>query len=377
MDNFKKTKIVFCGGGTGGHIMPIVSIIRELKKQDKKNKLEIHYIGPKDESTFKIFWHENIKTHAIVSGKIRRYFSLLNIIDILFSIPFGFLQSFFLLLFINAKLVFSKGGTGSLVVALAAKFLGIPIFLHESDAVPGLSNRKVSSFAKKVFISFPITDFFEPKKTIFVGNPIRKDLFKTEKERAERMFNLKSHNPVLLIIGGSQGARALNEFILMTLNKLLKSYEVIHVAGSKNYGRIRIQSKFVVDPSLEENYHLHGSLNEDEVRNAYKISDIIISRSGASSIFEIAATGKPSILIPLPTSAGNHQLKNANQYAKTGAAVTIEQNNLSEDIFIQEIRNLISRAKEVKESALNFAKLDAAEKIAKEILIYLTIREIA
>src|SRR3989344_272065 len=374
-----KIKIVFCGGGTGGHIMPIVAIARELKRLDKNNRLEIHYIGPKDRGAFEIFHQDNIKTHVIVSGKIRRYFSLLNIIDIFFSIPFGLLQSFFILLFINAKLVFSKGGTGSLVVALAAKYLGIPVFLHESDSVPGRSNRKVSLWAKKIFISFPITDFFNPKKTIFVGNPIRKDLFQltVEREDGVAMFNLTYENPVLLVIGGSQGAKDLNEFILLSLNKLLKSYEIIHIAGPKNYARISIQSKFLVDPSLRRHYHLYGSMDENVMKNAYKISDIIISRSGSSSIFEIAASGKPSILIPLPTSAGNHQSKNAYQYEKTGAAITIEQNNLSENLFIQEIRNLILRGKEIKASALKFAKLDAAEKIAKEIINYLTIREIA
>lgn len=368
----KKIRIVFCGGGTGGHIMPIVSIAREIKNLDTQSIIELHYIGPKDKQSFEIFWSENIKTHPIFSGKIRRYFSLLNIRDILFGIPFGFLQSFFILFFMNGRLVFSKGGSGSVAVSYAAKSLGIPVFLHESDAAPGLSNRKISRFAKKIFISFPITDFFDPQKTIFVGNPIRKTLLEGQKDKGIEMFNLKSSNPVLLIIGGSQGAQAINEFILLSLNNLLKNYEIIHVVGTANYGRVNIQSKFVTIPSLQTYYHPYGSLNENELKNAYAVADLVVSRSGASGIFEIAASGKPSILIPLPTAASDHQSKNAYQYAKTGAAIVIEQDNLTENLFLQKIRILIAKSQEINQKALQFAKLDAAENIAQAMLDYLS-----
>jgi len=360
-----KIKIVFCGGGTSGHIMPLVSIARELKKLDTENILEIHYIGPKDKISFEIFKNENIKTHAIFSGKIRRYFSLLNIRDVLFNIPVGFLQSLFMLVFIDARLIFSKGGSGSVAVSYAAKILDIPVFLHESDSVPGLSNRKVSKWAKVIFISFPITDFFDPKKSIFVGNPIRKELLNGDKDKAIKLFNLNSNNPVILIIGGSQGAQTINEFILLNLNKILKNYELIHVTGFKNYDRVNIQAKFVADPSLRKYYHLYASLNEYQLKNAYEIASLIVSRAGSGSIFEIAATGKPSILIPLPTAASNHQLKNAYQYAKTQAAVVIEQDDLTENLFIQEIKNLIARSQEINQKALTFAKINAAKEIAK------------
>jgi len=352
--------------------MPIVSIARELKRLNTENNLELHYIGPKDKVSFEILWSENIKTHPIFSGKIRRYFSFLNIIDILFGIPFGFLQSFFILLLMNAGLVFSKGGTGSVVVSYAAKYLDIPVFLHESDVAPGLSNRKVSKWAKKIFISFPMTDFFDAKKTMFVGNPIRKELLKGDNNKAVQMFNLTSGNPVILIIGGSQGAKALNEFILLSLNNLLKKYEIIHVVGPQNYGRISIQVKFVTDPSLEKYYHVYGSLNENQMKHAYKVSSLIVSRAGSSSIFEIAASRKPSILIPLPTAAFDHQSKNAYQYAKTGAAIVMEQDNLTENLFMQEIRILIAKSQEINQKASTFEKPDAAEKIAKEILNYLS-----
>jgi len=368
----KKLKILFTGGGTGGHIMPIVAISRELRRLD--NSLEIYYIGPKDEYSIFLLSKENFKIHAIVSGKIRRYFSLLNITDVLFNIPIGFIQSFFLLLFIGPQLVFSKGGSGSLVVSLAANLLKIPVFLHESDSAPGLSNKKVSKFAKKVFISFEKTEYFDQLKTILTGNPIRKELLSINQEEAKEIFNLTLEKPVILIICGSQGAETINEFVILILNDLSKNYEIIHISGSKNYKKTQIESEIILDKDLGKYYHLYPSLNDVELKNAYKVSNLIIARAGAGTIFEIAALGKPSILIPLPSAASNHQLKNAYQYAKTGSALVIEQKNLTPNFFWGEINYLLSQPtvlERMKESALKFSKPLAADTVAKEILEYL------
>lgn len=371
MDKIKKTKIVLTGGGTGGHIMPLVAVARELKKLYPAEELELHYIGPKDKSAFDVLWAENIKTHSIPRGKIRRYFSFSNIIDVIYGIPAGYIKSFCLLLFvISSKLVFSKGGSGSTVVCYAAKHLGVPVFIHESDVVPGLSNKKTSKFAKKIFTSFPITEYFDTKKAITVGNPIRKEILDGDINKAIEMFGLASDNPVVLFVGGSQGAVALNEFIMLALNSILKNYEVIHVAGPKNYGKLQIQSKYVTEKNLLQYYHLYKFLNEAELKNAYKAASVIVSRAGSGSIFEIAATGKPSILIPLPTAAGDHQSKNAYQYARTGAAIVLEQENLTDNLFLGELRVLIAKSQDIQNAALLFAKPEAAQIIASQIAEY-------
>jgi len=365
-------KILFTGGGTGGHIMPIIAIGRELKKLDPQNNLELHYIGPKEGTDILIT--EKFKIHNIVSGKIRRYFSLLNIVDIFFNIPLGFLQSFFLLLFIRPKLVFSKGGSGSLVVCFAAKVLRIPIFLHESDSIPGMSNQKISKWAKKIFISFPNTEYFEKSKTTLVGNPIRKDLLQINKEEANRILNLTRERPVILFWGGSQGAEAINELVLSNLNIFLSQYEIIHISGEKNYRNVKAESRALLNKEEKIYYHLYKSMNELELKSALIICNFVVSRAGSGSIFEISAFGIPVIIIPLPSSAQNHQSKNAYEYAKTGAGIVIEQENLTPNLFMSKINNIISDSKTFKkmqESALNFSKPEAGETIAKEIIAYL------
>ena len=354
--------------------MPVIAVAREIKRLHPGNDLEIHYIGPKDELSLLLLAQENIKAHTIVAGKIRRYFSFENFIDVLFKIPFGFLQSFFLALFMMPKLVFSKGGSGSLVVCLCAYILGRPIFVHESDSAPGISNKIVSKWAKKVFTSFPRTEYFDLSKTLLVGNPIRKEITEGSIQATKEIFNLTLEKPVVLFLGGSQGAQALNDFVLSILNDLLQDYEVIHLCGSKNYRSVKIESQVVLDKELEKYYHLWEFLDEVQLKHALSAASIVISRAGAGSIFEIAACGKPSILIPLPSSASDHQSKNAYQYASTGAAVVIEQENMTHNFFIGKINYLLSNSEkmdEMKKAALQFAKPLAAKAIAREILEYL------
>jgi UDP-N-acetylglucosamine--N-acetylmuramyl-(pentapeptide) pyrophosphoryl-undecaprenol N-acetylglucosamine transferase len=275
---------------------------------------------------------------------------------------------------IKPNLVFSKGGSGSLVTCLASKLLNIPIFIHESDSVPGLSNKKIYKFAKKVFTSFEETEYFNSKNTILVGNPIRSELLNIEDIEAKKTLDITKEKPIIFFLGGSQGAEAINQFVLSNINKFLESYEIIHMAGKKNYENIKKESEILVNKNNKKYYHLYKSLNELELKSALKLCEIVVSRAGSGSIFEIALFGKPSILIPLPTSAQNHQFKNAYQYAETRAGIVMEQKNLTLNLFLAKINNLLSEQKvleKMKESALNFAKPEAGQKIAKEILKFI------
>ena len=373
-------KILFTGGGTGGHVFPIVAVAREIRRIYPKTSqgvsLEFYYMGPKDEFGLILLSQEDFVIKTIVSGKIRRYFSFKNFIDIIFKIPFGVIQSFFMLLFIRPDLIFSKGGSGSIAVTYSARFLGIPVFLHESDVVPGLSNQTTSKWAKKVFTSFPKTEYFDQDKVTLTGNPIRKEILEGDKEMAGQIFNLTFSKPILLIMGGSQGAQAINDFILLILNNLLKDYEVIHVTGTQNLKETSAEAQVVEDKDLEKYYHPVGFLDEDKMKHAYKAADLIISRSGSGSIFEIAAVGKPSILIPLPSAAGDHQSKNAYAYAQTGASIVFEQENLTPNFFTENIQLLFlhqEKMDNMSQAALEFAKPLAARAIAREILEFLTL----
>jgi len=367
-------KILFTGGGTGGHVYPIVAIVREIRRIYPKKDLEFYYLGPKDDFGLILLSQEDFIIKTIVSGKIRRYFSLQNFVDILFKIPFGTIQGFFLLLAIKPDLIFSKGGSGSIAVTYSARLLRIPVFLHESDVVPGLSNQTTAKWAKKIFTSFPKTEYFDPEKITIVGNPIRKEILDGDKETAAEIFNLTLSKPIILIIGGSQGAEAINDFILLILNNLLRDYELIHVTGTKNLKEEEAEAQVVEEKDEDIYYHPVGFLDEGKIKHAYKAADLIISRSGSGSIFEIAAIGKPSILIPLPSAAGNHQSKNAYAYAETGASMVVEQENLTPNFFMENIQLLFlhpEKLEQMRNAALDFAKPLAARAIAREILEFL------
>ncbi len=367
-------KILFTGGGTGGHVFPIIAIVREIRRMYPKRDLELYYLGPKDELALAYLSQEDFIIKTIVSGKIRRYFSFQNFIDIIFKIPLGIIQSFFLLLAIRPDLVFSKGGSGSIAVTYSARFLRIPVFLHESDIVPGLSNQTTAKWAKKIFISFPKTEYFDQKKTTLTGNPVRKEILEGDKEKAGELFNLTFSKPILFIMGGSQGAEAINDFVLRIINELLKDYEVIHITGRENLKETSAEAQVVEDTDLDRYYHPVGFLDEGKIKHAYKAADLIISRSGSGSIFEIAACGKPSILVPLPSAAANHQSKNAYAYADSGASMVIEQQNLTPNFFMENLQLLFlhpEKLEAMKQSALSFAKPLAARAVAREILEFL------
>jgi UDP-N-acetylglucosamine--N-acetylmuramyl-(pentapeptide) pyrophosphoryl-undecaprenol N-acetylglucosamine transferase len=373
-------KIVFTGGGTGGHIFPIIAICRELRRIYPKKDLRMVYLGPKDEFGKILLSQEGVKVKTIMAGKVRRYGSFgsffLNFIDIFFKIPFGFFQAFFYLFFSGPDLIFSKGGYGSVPTVLAGWFLGIPIFLHESDLSPGLSNRFLSKFTTEIFVSFPRTEYFSQNKMILVGNPIRREILEGSKEKAKELFKLSGEKPVILILGGSQGAQRINDIILVILPEILKEFELIHQAGSKNFKQVKKEAEVIAPDELKKYYHLWPFLKEEELKQAYAVSDLIVGRAGSGTIFEIAALSKPSILIPLPEAAQDHQLKNAYAFSRNGATMVIEEMNFRPGFFLERIKYLFSHPSEIekmKNSAKEFSRARAAKIIASYLLEYLRI----
>lgn len=374
-------KILFTGGGTGGHIFPIIAVAREIRKIAPQGKLDFLYVGPKDDFGEILLSQEGIKIKTVSAGKIRRYSGFNNffenLFDILFRIPIGILQAFFYLFFASPDLIFSKGGFGSLPAVFAGWLLGIPIFLHESDCVPGLANRILDKFALETFVSFPKTPYFSPAKMYLSGNPVRKEILAYPKDEARDYLNLGSEKPVVLILGGSQGAQRVNDKILEILPKLLNNFEVIHQTGEKNFKQVKAEAAVTLLEKLKEIYHPYPFFKEEELKRAYAVCDIVVSRAGSGSIFEIAAIGKPSILIPLPESAQNHQLKNAYQYAETGAATVFEEGNFTPHFFLEKLRYLLSDKNEyekMSKAAREFSQPDAGKVVAGYIISYLTQR---
>ena len=372
-------KILFTGGGTGGHIFPIVAISREIRKICPKEKIEFFYIGPRDDFGEILLSQEGIKVKTILAGKIRRYFDFKsffeNLIDIFIKIPLGIFQAFFYLFFLAPDLIFSKGGFGSIPAVLSGKLLGVPIFLHESDAIPGMANRFLARFSLEIFVSFPKTPYFLEEKMILVGNPIRQEILGGEGKEAKTFFKLSGGKPVILILGGSQGAQRINDKILEILPEILKDFELIHQCGEKNYEEVIAEEKITITKDLEKYYHLFPFLKEEELKKACAICDLIVSRAGAGTIFEIAALGKPSILIPLPEAAQNHQLKNAYSFAAGGAALILEEENFTPHFFLEKLKYLFAHPEELEKmgrAAKEFSRPAATRIIAGYIVDYLT-----
>lgn len=373
-------KIILTGGGTGGHFYPLIAVAREIIKITRERRIlepEIIFASdtPYDK---KILDEENIKFLKIPSGKVRRYFSFLNITDV-FKTFFGIILGFIKIYFEMPDVIFSKGGYASIPVLISAKIFKIPLIIHESDSVPGKANIFSRNFAKRIAVSFPETaDFFQKEKVAFTGNPVRKGVVGGNYFETKDIFNLESREedkffpPVILVIGGSQGAKKINDVLLEALPELLKNYQVIHQCGEKNFDEVKKISAVVLNDKESKNrYHLYAFLNETEMKNAAFSADIIVSRAGAAAIFEIAAWGKPSILIPITNSAQNHQRKNAWNYGAVGAAEVIEETNFSSHILMSEINNILTdkdKIAKMKAAALKFSKMDAANKIAEEIL---------
>ena len=373
-------KILFTGGGTAGHIIPIIAIIREIKKNYSEKNLSFFYIGPKDKFSSMLLRQEGIKIKHILAGKIRRGFSvknfLQNLIDVFIKIPIGLFQAFCYLFFLNPDLIFSKGGFGSIPPVIMGKLLLTPIFLHESDIVPGKANQFLSRFALEVFTSFSKTEYFPFKKIILVGNPVRKEILNGSREKGKEFFKLSGEKPVILVLGGSQGAQRINNKILEVLPSLLKDFEVIHQCGEKHLKEISNTIKIMLgeDRELKDSYHLFSFLDEQEISLAYAVSDLIISRAGSGSIFEIAAVNKPSILIPLSDSAQNHQVRNAYRYGANGASIVLEEPNLSSRFFLERIKQLFNNPEileKMSQKAKEFSRPEAAKVIAEYIVEYL------
>jgi len=369
-------KILFTGGGTAGHVFPIIAIVREIKISQKE--IELFYLGPKDEWVLTHLLQEDIKVKTILAGKIRRYFSLkalvLNIFDLFFKTPISIFQAFFHLFVLTPDLIFAMGGYGSFPVVLSGKILQIPIFLHEQNISPSLTNRILSRWALEIFVSWPKTEYFSLEKQILVGNPIRKEILEGSEEKAKELFKLTGEKPVLLILGGSQGAQRINDLLLLILSEILESFELLHQCGSRNFKQVQAESKVVIKKGQEKYYHLFPFFKEPELKEAFFAAKIIVSRAGSGTIFEIAALGKPSILIPLPEAAMNHQVKNAYAFAKDGACLVIEEANLTPHFFLERLKYLISRPdllEKMSQKAKEFSRPKAAQIIASYILEYL------
>ena len=370
-------RILLLGGGSGGHVFPLIAVANALKEKSQQTgvALELMVLG---EGKFmeKAATDIGLVFKPVMAGKLRRYFSLLTVLDI-FKMPVGFLQALWHVLWFMPNIVFAKGGYASLPGALVAKLYFIPLFVHESDSVPGLANRILGKLAKTVFVSFNSSQkYFKSGKTVLTGNPVRKALMAGNRLAALQNFNLNPARKTILILGGSQGAQKINQIILDSLVLLVKDFQIIHQCGESQLQLVKTELEKIIKEgqgeyadAVKANYKLYPFFGEKELATAYAASDIIISRAGANSLFEIAMLGKPVILIPLFHGSRGEQLSNAEELAKFGG-VYIEEENLTPHIIISQINNLLEPEKYnlISQKLKTFAMPDAADKIALALL---------
>lgn len=367
-------KILLAGGGTGGHVAPILAVVSEIKKMaEEKNTQEPEFMLITPDEHFKeLIERAGIKVRKIKAGKLRRYFDMKNLSDI-FKIAFGIIQSIYHIWKFEPDVVFSKGGFASVPVVVASWMLGVPIITHESDITPGLANKINSFFATKVLVSFDETQkYFNINKTILTGNPIREDISMGIAQRAKKTFGISNDLPTLLVMGGSQGAKRVNEAILVALDDLLENFNIIHVCGKNNFNEVKKRAEERKIGNIER--YKPFQFLFDEMKDAYAICDLIVSRAGANSIAEIIEVGRPSIIIPLSTAANGHQESNAKWLSDKGLARVIYENELSGGRLFKEIVNLYESEKKnagIAKNIIEYKKnmhLKPAEAIAKTIL---------
>lgn len=369
-------KILLTGGGSGGHIYPLIAVAEELQRLAAQSgiDLDLLFLGADGQVNRDVLASIGVKFQAAISFKWRRYVSAENLIDIL-KAPIGLLQAFIYVWRYMPDMIFSKGGHDSFLPALVGRIFRIPVVIHESDVVPGKANLWVGKWAKKIFVAFEgAQSYFEKNNAKLVGNPIRAGLLNLiERSTAADAFGLDPGRPIILVTGASQGSQIINETILLSLVELTKKFQVIHQCGSKKYDKVNTQIINVIKESEERgqtiaaSYRLYPVFDLQQMTWAYSAADVIVCRAGAGSIFEAAAVGKPTIVVPLKGSASDHQLANAREFAKFGAIV-IEEDNFTPHILINEVENAYENRAVLSQKIKDFAKPDAAQVIAQQVL---------
>lgn len=348
--------IVLTGGGTAGHVTPNIALIPSLQEEG----WNIQYIGSKKGIEKELIEKTNIPYHGISSGKLRRYMSVENLKDP-FKVVKGLFEAYNLLRKIKPNVVFSKGGFVTVPVVLAARMLGIPVIIHESDITPGLANKIASKGAKVICVNFPETLKYVGNKGILTGTPIRKELFDGKAGVGRKLCGFEEDKPVLLVMGGSLGSVKINNCLRETLNDLQKDFNIVHICGKNN-----------VDESLKgtKGYYQFEYVGE-ELPHLFAMADMMLSRAGANALAEIVALKLPNLLVPLSkeTSRGD-QILNANSMMKQGYSLVLQEEELTPETLMTNIHELYKNLNNYKASMMRSMDTSGTEKVMEQIRKY-------
>lgn len=314
-------KIVLTGGGTLGHVTPHLSLIPHLLRSG----YEIHYIGTeKGMEADKIRTVPDVTYHAVKSGKLRRYFSWQNFTDP-FRVIAGAFQSAHLMGKLKPDVVFSKGGFVAVPVVFGAWLHRIPVVCHESDLTPGLANKLCKPFAKKIATTFPECAAALGSKAEMTGTPLRPELFRGSRAKGLTLLHFDGSKPILMMMGGSSGAQAVNKALREALPRLTNNFDVAHICGKGN-----------LDPTLNGiPGYTQIEFLDAELPDALACADLVLSRAGSNALCEFQALAKPLLLVPYPKGASRgDQILNAQSLEKRGLCRVLLQENMTADSLV-------------------------------------------
>ncbi|MEX1377557.1 MAG: undecaprenyldiphospho-muramoylpentapeptide beta-N-acetylglucosaminyltransferase [Eubacteriales bacterium] len=347
--------IVLTGGGTAGHVTPNLALIPLLRDKG----FRIHYIGSHDGMEKDIIsGKKHVHYYSISSGKLRRYFDMKNFTD-----PFRIIKGYFdarkILKQVKPSVVFSKGGFVTVPVVIAAKSLKIPVVIHESDFTSGLANKIALPFATTMCTTFEEAAQQAGSKGVVTGSPVRPAILEGDSERGRIICGFETGRPIVLIMGGSTGALAINNCVDEALDEMIEKYQIIHIRGVAN-----------LKPELEEKsgYRQFGYVNE-ELPHLLACADVVVSRAGANAIFEFSSLYKPMLLIPLPTSASRgDQMHNAKYFEKQGYAKVLRQEFLNVTSLMSDIAEVYKNRYTYETNMRSAGMGNGLEKIFEEIM---------
>lgn len=347
-------KIILTGGGTAGHVTPHLSILPSLIKE-----YEIHYIGSISGIERDIInKYKYITYHPITTVKFERSLTLKNLL-IPFKLFKGIRQSKKIIKELKPSIIFSKGGFVSVPVCYAAHSLKVPIVGHESDYSMGLANKLIYKKCNSMCFSFKDTQSKYIKKGVYAGSPIRESIYQGNKEKIVKQYNLDDTMPTLLMFGGSLGAKAINEMVFLCCEELSKKFNILHIVGKGN-----LNSKIKIS-----NYHQIEFTNN--IEDYFACANIVISRAGSNSIFELCAIQKPMLLIPLPKdSSRGDQILNAEYLEKQNLCLVLFQENMTKETFIKSIIELYQNRYFYINNLKRQPNFNGTKKILEEIKKY-------
>ncbi|TDT61858.1 undecaprenyldiphospho-muramoylpentapeptide beta-N-acetylglucosaminyltransferase [Fonticella tunisiensis] len=357
-------KVIISGGGTGGHIYPGIAIARKIKEKEQDSR--IYFIGSHNGLEKKLVPKEGFNIDLIEVEGLNKKFSLKTFSSIV-KVFKGYAEARRLIKKYNPDVVIGTGGYVCGPVVLAAALKGIPTLIHEQNAFPGITNKILARFVNKIAITFKEAEQYFPKgKVVYTGNPIRSQLLKANKQKARENWGFDMNRPLILVVGGSRGARNINNAVVDALEDINREgIQLLFITGENQYDDVimQIEKKGI---NLKKFDGIKVVPYVYNMQDALGACDLIVSRAGATIISEITAMGIPAIIIPSPYVANNHQEYNAMALEENGAAIVIKESQLKDDIFKDQVLSIIKNKEmlhKMSENSKKISKIDAADNI--------------